>query len=62
MCIMIGEFVNIAIYKTSNLRLAKLMEMEAPWLNVNKNYLVTGHSESKNMVQFYHSKMLDLEW
>ena len=32
MCIMICKFVSIAVYKIYQLRLAKLREMEAPWL------------------------------
>ena len=32
MCIMIRKFVSIAVYKIYQLRLAKLREMEAPWL------------------------------
>ena len=32
MCIMIRKFVSVAVYKIYQLRLAKLREMEAPWL------------------------------
>ena len=32
MCIMIRKFVSVAVYKINQLRLAKLREMEAPWL------------------------------
>ena len=32
MCIMICKFVSLAVYKIYQLRLAKLREMEAPWL------------------------------